>query len=151
MSSLNQQIGEDLKNAMRAKDSNALMVLRALKSAIKYAAIEKGGADAELDEVEALAVIRKQIKQRQDSVEDYKKGGRDELVEKESAEIVVLETYLPAALAEDEVNALIDASIAEIGATSRKDMGAVMKVLQEKIAGRADNKTLSQGVMQRLS
>lgn len=151
MSALNQQIGEDLKNAMRAKDSNALMVLRALKSAIKYAAIEKGGADAELDEVEALAVIRKQIKQRQDSVEEYKKGGRDELVEKESAEIAVLENYLPAALAEEEVNAMIDASIAEIGATSRKDMGAVMKVLQEKIAGRADNKSLSQGVMQRLS
>ncbi|MFK5920608.1 MAG: GatB/YqeY domain-containing protein [Verrucomicrobiota bacterium] len=151
MSTLNQQIGEDLKNAMRAKDSNALMVLRALKSAIKYAAIEKGGADAELDEVEALAVIRKQIKQRQDSVEEYKKGGRDELVEKESAEIAVLENYLPTALAEEEVNAMIDASIAEIGATSRKDMGAVMKVLQEKIAGRADNKSLSQGVMQRLS
>ncbi len=151
MSALNQQISEDLKNAMRAKDSNALMVLRALKSAIKYAAIEKGGADAELDEVEALAVIRKQIKQRQDSVEEYKKGGRDELVEKESAEIAVLENYLPATLAEEEVNAMIDASIAEIGATSRKDMGAVMKVLQEKIAGRADNKSLSQGVMQRLS
>ncbi|MCF6312109.1 MAG: GatB/YqeY domain-containing protein [Verrucomicrobiales bacterium] len=151
MSELNQQIGEDLKDAMRAKDATSLMVLRALKSAIKYAAIEKGGADAELDEVEALAVIRKQIKQRQDSVEEYKKGGRDELVEKESAEIEVLEKYLPAALAEDEVNAMIDASIAEVGATSRKEMGTVMKVLQEKIAGRADNKSLSQGVMQRLS
>lgn len=151
MSELNQQIGEDLKDAMRAKDAIALMVLRALKSAIKYAAIEKGGADAELDEVEALAVIRKQIKQRQDSVEEYKKGDRAELVEKESAEIKVLEKYLPAALAEDEVNAMIDAAIAEVGATSRKEMGAVMKVLQDKIAGRADNKSLSQGVMQRLS
>lgn len=151
MSELNQQIGEDLKNAMRAKDSVALMVLRALKSAVKYAAIEKGGADAELDEVEIMAVIRKQIKQRQDSVEGFQQGGRDEMVEKEQAEIVVLEKYLPAALSEEEVNGMIDASIAEIGATSRKDMGAVMKVLQEKIAGRADNKSLSQGVMQKLS
>lgn len=151
MSELDQKIGEDLKDAMRAKDSIALMVLRALKSAIKYAAIEKGGADAELDEVEAMAVIRKQIKQRQDSVEEYKKGGRDELVEKESAEIVVLEKYLPVALSEEEVSAMIDASVAEVGATSRKEMGAVMKVLQEKVAGRADNKTLSQEVMKRLS
>jgi len=151
MSELNQQIGEDLKNAMRAKDSVALMVLRALKSAVKYAAIEKGGADAELDEVEIMAVIRKQIKQRQDSVEGFQQGGRDEMVEKEQAEIAVLEKYLPAALSEKEVAAMIDASIAEIGATSRKDMGAVMKVLQEKIAGRADNKSLSQGVMQKLS
>ena len=151
MSDLNLQIGEDLKNAMRAKDSVALMVLRALKSAVKYAAIEKGGADAVLDEVEIMAVIRKQIKQRQDSIEGFQQGGRDEMVEKEGAEIKVLEKYLPAALSEEEVAAMIDASIAEIGATSRKDMGAVMKVLQEKIAGRADNKSLSQGVMQRLS
>lgn len=151
MSELNQQIGDDLKDAMRAKDSVALMVLRALKSAIKYAAIEKGGADAELDEVEALAVIRKQIKQRQDSVEEYKKGGREELVEKENAEIAVLEKYLPAALSEEEVAAMIDAAVEEVGATSRKEMGAVMKNLQEKIAGRADNKTLSQEVMKRLS
>jgi uncharacterized protein YqeY len=151
MSELNQQIGEDLKDAMRAKDTNALMVLRALKSAIKYAAIEKGGADAELDEVEALVVIRKQVKQRQDSIVEYKKGGREELVEKESAEIVVLEKYLPAALSEEAVNAMIEESVTEVGATSRKEMGAVMKVLQEKIAGRADNKTLSQEVMKRLS
>ncbi len=151
MSELNQQIDADLKDAMRAKEADALMVLRSLKSAIKYAAIEKGGADAELDEVEAVAVIRKQIKQRQDSIEEYKKGGREELAEKESAEIVVLEKYLPAALAEEEVSAMIDEAVAEVGATSRKEMGAVMKVLQEKVAGRADNKMLSQEVMKRLS
>ena len=151
MSELNQQIDADLKDAMRAKEADALMVLRSLKSAIKYAAIEKGGADTELDEVEAVAVIRKQIKQRQDSIEEYKKGGREELAEKESAEIVVLEKYLPAALAEEEVSAMIDEAVAEVGATSRKEMGAVMKVLQEKVAGRADNKMLSQEVMKRLS
>ena len=84
-------------------------------------------------------------------MEEYKKGGRDELVDKESAEIVVLEKYLPTALSEEEVGAMIDAAVAEVGATSRKEMGAVMKVLQEKVAGRADNKMLSQGVMERLS
>lgn len=151
MSELTQQIDADLKEAMRARDADALMVLRALKSAIKYAAIEKGGADAELEETEALAVIRKQIKQRQDSAEEYQKGGREELVSKERAEIVVLEKYLPAALGGEEVAAMVDAAVAEVGASSRKDMGAVMAVLQAKVAGRADNKTLSQEVMKRLA
>jgi len=151
MSELNQQIDTDLKDAMRARDTLQMTVLRSLKSAIKYAAIEKGGADAELDETEALAVIRKQIKQGQDSVEEYKKGGRPELVEKEEAEIAVLEKYLPAALGEEEVIAMVEAAVAEVGATSRKEMGAVMKVLQQTAAGRVDNKTLSQEVMKRLS
>ena len=148
--SLNDQILDDLKSAMKARDTAALTVLRALKSALKYAAIEQHGADGELDEADSMTVIRKQIKQRQDSVESYQKGGRDDLVAAEEAEIAVLERYLPAALGEDEVAALIDEAIAEVGAQSRREMGAVMKVLQAKVAGRADNKTLSQGVMQRL-
>ncbi len=151
MNELNQQIDTDLKDAMRARDADALLVLRALKSAIKYAAIEKGGSDGELGQQETLAVIRKQIKQRQDSVEEYQKGGREELVGKELAEIAVLEKYLPAALDEGEVAKLVDAAVTEVGASSRKDMGAVMAVLQAKVAGRADNKTLSQEVMKRLS
>ncbi|MEM8956026.1 MAG: GatB/YqeY domain-containing protein [Verrucomicrobiota bacterium] len=151
MSNLSDQIMDDIKDAMKAKDTVALTVLRALKSAIKYAAIEQGGADAVLNETDSLAVIRKQIKQRQDSIQSYKEGGRQDLADSEAAEIAVLEKYLPASLSDDEITALVDASISEIGATSKKEMGAVMKLLQEKAAGRADNKILSQKVMEKLS
>jgi uncharacterized protein YqeY len=151
MSTLADQIMEDIKVAMKAKDTTSLTVLRALKSALKYAAIEQGGADAELSDTDALAVIRKQIKQRQDSIQSFVDGKRQDLADKEAAEIVVLEKYLPASLGDDEITALVAACIAEIGATSKKEMGAVMKLLQEKAAGRADNKLLSQKVMQSLS
>ena len=151
MSDLSQQINDDLKNAMREKNAVALTVLRALKSAIKYAAIEQGGADAELDDTAAIAVIRKQIKQRQDSIESFTQGGRDDLIAIEKAELEVLEKYLPAGLSDDEIATLVDQAIAETGAESRKDMGGVMKILQERTAGRADNKTLSQLVMSKLS
>ncbi len=151
MSDLSQQINDDLKNAMREKNSVALTVLRGLKSALKYTAIEQGGADAELDDTAAIAVIRKQIKQRQDSIESFTQGGRDDLISSEKAELAILETYLPADLSDAEVAALVDQAIAESRAESRKDMGAVMKILQESTAGRADNKTLSQLVMSKLS
>lgn len=151
MSDLSKQINDDLKNAMREKNAVALTVLRGLKSAIKYAAIEQGGADAELDDTAAVAVIRKQIKQRQDSIESFTSGGRDDLIATEKAELEVLEKYLPAGLSDDEIAALVDQAIAETGAASRKDMGGVMKLLQERTAGRADNKTLSQLVMSKLS
>jgi len=150
MSTLSDQITEDLKTAMKAKDTLALGVLRALKSALKNSAIEKGGADAVLDDSEATAVIRKQVKQRQDSATAFADAGRVELQEKEEAEIVVLEKYLPAALGEDELGGMADAAIAEVGASSKAQMGQVMKVLQEKVAGRADNKALSQLVMSKL-
>src|SRR3954470_21522469 len=93
-----QRIDSDLKDAMRAKDANRLGVLRMLKSALKYAAIEKSGAEGELDEAEATAVIRKQVKQRQDSIESFEKGGRPELAEKEKAELAILSGYLPAGM-----------------------------------------------------
>ena len=148
---LNEAITEDLKAAMRDKNTVALTVLRGLKSALKYAAIEKGGAEGELDETEALAVVRKQIKQRQDSVESFKSAGRDDLVEKEEAETKILEAFLPAGLSDAEIGELADSAIAELGATSKKEMGAVMKRLQELAAGRADNRALSSAVAQRLS
>ena len=151
MSDLSQQINDDLKSAMRAKNAVALTVLRGLKSAIKYAAIEQGGADTELDDPAAVAVIRRQIKQRQDSIESFTQGGRDDLVATEKAELEVLEKYLPGGLSDDEIAAIVDQAIAETGAESRKDMGGVMKLLQERTAGRADNKTLSQLVMSKLS
>jgi uncharacterized protein YqeY len=145
------QLGEDLKTAMRAKDTLALNALRALKSAIKNSAIEKGGADAELDDSETVIVIRKQIKQRQDSVEQFTKAGRNELAAQKQSEIAILEAYLPAALASDELAALVATAISETGATSRADMGSVMKLVQSRAAGRVDGKTLSHAVMAALS
>lgn len=150
MSELSQQITEDMKNAMREKNTLGLGAIRMLKSAIKNAAIEKGGADAELTDPEIITVIRREVKKRQDSVEQYTTAGRMELVEQEEAEIAVLNGYLPEPLSEADLLAIIDAAIAETGATSRKEMGAVMKLVQDRTAGRADGKTLSQAVMAKL-
>ncbi|MFT4551179.1 MAG: hypothetical protein ACI8XO_002801 [Verrucomicrobiales bacterium] len=144
------RILSDLKDAMRAKDADKLTVLRALKSAISYATIEKHGPDGELSEGDSIAVVRSQIKQRHDSAEKFAEAKREDLESKERAEIVVLENYLPAALDADAVAKLIDEAIAEVGATSKKEMGAVMKAVQEKAAGRVDGKTLSSGVMAKL-
>ena len=149
--SIADQLTEDLKTAMKAKDTVALNTLRALKSAVKNAAIEKGGADAVLDDAETVNVIRKQVKQRQDSIAQFEDAGRSELADKEKTEIAVLEKYLPAALSADEIGEIVSAAIAETGASSRADMGKVMKIVQEKAAGRADGKTLSQEVMKHLS
>jgi uncharacterized protein YqeY len=149
--SLSRQIDEDLKEAMRAKDSARLSVLRMLKAALKNAAIEKVGADGELSNADATAVIRKQVKQRQDSIESFEKGGRAELAEKERAEMAVLNGYLPQAMSGDELRKLVAETIAETGAASRAQMGAVMKALGPKVAGRADGKTLSAEVQRQLS
>ncbi len=148
---LPERIDSDLKEAMRAKDAGKLGVLRMLKSAIKYSAIEKAGADGQLDDVEATQVIRKQVKQRQDSIEQFEKGGRPELAAKEKDELAILSTYLPQAMSADEMARAVREAIAETGATSRAQMGAVMKVLQTKLAGRADGKTLSQEVQRQLA
>ena len=145
-----ERIDSDLKDAMRAKDAGKLGVLRMLKSAMKYAAIEKSGAEGQLDDSEATQVIRKQVKQRQDSIESFEKGGRPELATKEKEELVVLSAYLPQAMSSDELAAAVRAAIAEVGATSRAQMGAVMKTLQTKLGGRADGKTLSQEVQRQL-
>ena len=144
MSELSQQITEDMKTAMREKNTLALNTIRMLRSAVKNAAIEKGGADAELSDPEIVAVIRKEVKKRQDSIEQYTTAGRGELVAQEEAEMAVLNGYLPEPLSEEKIAEIIDAAIAEVGATSRKEMGQVMKLVQEKTAGRADGKTLSQ-------
>ena len=147
---LQQRIDADLKDAMRAKDAGKLNVLRMLKSAIKNAAIEKGGATAELDDSETTQVIRKQVKQRQDSIDSFEKGGRAELADKEKEELALLQSYLPQAMSGEELSAAVRETIAEAGATSRAQMGAVMKLLQAKLAGRADGKTLSQEVQRQL-
>src|SRR3954467_12024464 len=127
---LHERLDSDLKEAMRAKDAAKLGVLRMLKSALKYAAIAKSGAEAELSDAEAVQVIRKQAKQRQDSIESFEKGGRAELAEKEKEELAILNTYLPQAMSPDELAKVVRETIAELGATSRAQMGAVMKALQ---------------------
>ena len=148
---LEERIDSDLKEAMRAKDAAKLSVLRMLKSALKYSAIEKAGADGKLDDTEATQVIRKQVKQRQDSIESFEKGGRAELAEKEKTELAILGVYLPQAMAPEELTKIVRETIAEVGATSKAQMGAVMKALQTKVGGRADGKSLSQEVQRQLS
>src|SRR5213076_2544450 len=148
--SLQKRIDEDLKDAMRAKDAARLSVLRLLKAALKNATIEKVGADGELNDADAIAVIRKQVKQRQDSIESFEKGGRAELVEKEKEELRILNGYLPQPISADEVSKIVRETIAEAGATSRAQMGAVMKALQTKVAGRVGGKALSVEVQKQL-
>jgi len=148
---LQQRVDSDLKEAMRAKDATKLGVLRMLKSALKYAAIEKSGAEAELSDAEAIQVIRKQAKQRQDSIESFEKGGRTELAHKENEELALLNSYLPQAMSSEELEKIVRETIAELGATSKAQMGAVMKALQAKAGGRADGKTLSTEVQKQLS
>src|SRR5204863_7413124 len=143
---IQERIDSDLKESMRAKNASKVGVLRMLKSALKYAAIAKSGSEAELSDAEATQVIRKQAKQRQDSIESFEKGGRAELAAKEKEELSILNAYLPQAMSADELAALIRETIAEVGATSKAQMGAVMKALQTRVAGRADGKTLSQEV-----
>ena len=128
---------------MLARETAKLGVLRMLKTALMNAAIEKHGASGVLDEADAIAIVRKEVKKRQDSIEAFEKGGRPEMAAAEKAEVEILQAYLPQALSAEEVEAMVQAAVAEAGATSRKQMGAVMKILSEKAAGRVDGRTLS--------
>jgi uncharacterized protein YqeY len=145
------RIDQDLKDAMKARQSERLNVIRMLKSSLKIASIEQGGAEARLDDPAALAVVRKELKKRQDSIEQFVKGNRPELAEKERAEAAILEAYLPKQLGKDELATLVRESIAEAGATSKAQMGAAMKVAVAKAEGRVDGKTLSAAVSAALS
>src|SRR5437868_12337999 len=147
---LQERVDSDLKEAMRAKDTTKLSVLRMLKSALKYGAIAKSGAEAELSDTEATQVIRKQVKQRQDSIESFEKGGRAELARKEKEELSILNAYLPQAMSSDELAKVVGEVIAEVGAKSKAQMGAVMKALQAKVGGRVDGRALSAEVQRQL-
>ena len=148
--SLVAKIDADLKAAMFAKDAEKLSVLRMLKSAVKYAAIEKGGADSVPTDLEVLAVVRKEVKKREDSIASFTTAGRTELADKEKKEMEFLKTMLPAQLTPDKLEQLVKEAIAEVGATSKAQMGSVMKAAQAKAAGQADGKTLSQLVQKLL-
>lgn len=148
--SLLAKIDTDLKQAMLAREADKLSVLRMLKSAVKYAAIEKGGADSVPTEADVLTVVRKEVKKREDSIESYTKGGRTDLAAKEKQELDFLRTFLPAQMAPEKVEALVLEAIKEAGATTKAQMGAVMKIAQAKAAGQVDGKVLSQLVQKHL-
>jgi uncharacterized protein YqeY len=149
MPTLKERIDADLKDAMRAKNELTLSVLRMLKSAVKYKEVEPGASA--LDDAGIEKVIAGLIKQRRDSVDQYKAGGREDLAQKEEAEITVLQNYLPKQLSAEELRAEVAAAIAAVGAKSAKDMGAVMKAVQPKIQGRAEGRAVSEEVKAQLA
>src|SRR5689334_4859395 len=147
--SLSKQIVTDLTTAMKAQDANRTSTLRMVKAAMMNRQIEKG---SELDDDDMQKLLRSLVKQRRDSIEQYEKAGRQELVDKEQAEISVIETYLPQAASQEEIEAAVTAAIAETGATSLKDMGRVMKATQTLLAGKnADGKAVADTVKAKLS
>lgn len=148
---LKQQIINDLKSAMLAKDENKLSVIRMLKSAIQYFEINKGGAGYEATDEDIIEVVGKEVKKRKESIELYERGGRQELADKEQAEIIILQSYLPEQLSEDEVRKLVDEAVSQSGATSIQEMGKVMGVLMPKIKGKADSTFVSTLVREKLS
>ncbi len=148
---LKEQIQNDLKDAMRAKDEQRLSIVRMLKSAIQYYEIQKGGAGYTASDEDVVDVVGKEIKKRKESIELYEQGGRPELAEKEKKEIEVLQTYLPEQLSEDEIKKIVEEAINQTGASEMKDMGKVMSTLMPKIKGKADNSIVSTLVREKLS
>ena len=148
--SLVAKIDADLKAAMIAKDAEKLSVLRMLKSAVKYAAIEKGGAVSVPTDLEVLSVVRKEVKKREDSISSFTQAGRTDMADKEKKEMEFLKTMLPAQMTPEKMEQLVKEAIAEVGATSKAQMGSVMKAAQAKAAGQADGKALSQLVQRML-
>ena len=146
---LTDKIAGDLKTAMLARDVTRMTTLRMLKSAIEYYKIEK--KQEHITDADIAGVIKKQIKQRQDSIEGFEKGGRLDLAAKEKDELVILKTYLPEELSQAQLEEIITAVIAETGAKTKAEMGKVMKAIQSKTAGRADNRLVSQLVSAKLA
>jgi uncharacterized protein len=147
--SLKQRIVSDMTAAMKAKDAARTSTLRMVKAAVQNREIEKGG---ELTEDELTKTLQSLVKQRRDSVEQYEKAGREELAEKERAEIVVIEEYLPQAATREEIERAVEEAVAETGASSMREMGAVMKAVQARLAGRSvDGRAVSEIVKARLS
>ena len=136
-----ERLSAEMKAAMLAKDADRLSTLRLLKSAVGYAQIEK--KTDRLSDADFIGVVQKEVKKRHDSIEQFEKGGRPDLAEREKKELVILETFLPKPLSAEELEHLVKGAIHEIGATSKKDMGPVIKAVQAKAAGRADGRTIS--------
>ena len=147
--SLEQSLTTDIVSAMKAKDQTKLTALRMLKTALTNKSIEKGRA---LEGAEELQVVSTLVKQRKDSIEQFTKGGRQDLADKEQAEIVILNAYLPASASDEEVSAAVATAIAETGATSAKDIGKVMKAVMAALAGKTvDGKKVNEAVRAKLA
>jgi len=140
--SLHEKLGADIKSAMLARQQDRLDTLRLLKSALGYVAIEKQ-VEA-LEDPDFLAVVQREAKKRRDTIAQFESGGRPELAAKERAELTILEEYLPRPLGDEELEAMVRECITETGATSKKEMGQVIRAVQTRAAGRADGKRISQ-------
>jgi len=146
--SLKDNIQEDVKAAMRSKDKERLQTLRLITAAIKQKEVDER---IELDDAAILTVLEKMLKQRKDSIEQFGKAGRDDLIAKEEAEVVVIQEYMPEQMSEAEIAAIVDAAVASTGAESMKDMGKVMGQVKPQVAGKADMSVVSKLVKDKLS
>lgn len=146
--SFKEKLDQDLKKALKDRDAVRTSVIRLLKTAIKNREVEKRG---ELSEEEILQAVNSQAKSRKESITEFKKAGRDDLVKKEEQELSILNEYLPEQLTPEELEKIIDTALREAEAEGPKDMGNVMKILMPKVTGRADGKTVSQMVKDKLS
>ena len=139
--SLMEKLTADMKEAMKQGEKERLSVIRLVRGAVRQAEID---GKKTLSDDEIIGVITKEVKMRRDSIEEFERGGRSDLVEKTQAEIAILMPYLPAQLSPDEVRQLVETAVAEVGATTAKDMGKVMEALMPKLKGRADGKLVNQ-------
>lgn len=147
---LREKLDSDLKEAMRAKDQVRVDTIRAIKSAVKYKEVE-GGEARSLDDAGVIKVVQSEIKKRRDAIDQYKAASRADLAEKEEREVSILLPYLPQQLTEAEIEAIVTAAVAQSGATSAKEMGAVMKLVQPQVAGKADGRIVSEIVKRKLA
>jgi uncharacterized protein YqeY len=148
--SLEEKINSDLKAAMMARNEVALRGIRAIKSAILLAKTEKGSTGTLTPERE-VQMLQKLVKQRKDSITEFEKANRQDLIDKEKEEVEIIEKYLPAMMSEDEIKAVVQKAISDTGATSQKEMGKVMGLVSKQLAGKADNKTVADVVKSLLS
>lgn len=148
MSETRQRVLDDIKTAMKAGDKTRLATLRLMSAAIKQKEVDER---IELDEPTTIALLDKLLKQRRESISQYSSAGRDDLVAQEQAEAELIQTYMPAALSNDEVNEIIDAAVGETGAASVKDMGKVMALVKPRLQGRADMGNVSKTIKARLN
>ncbi|MGB3092334.1 MAG: GatB/YqeY domain-containing protein [Candidatus Zixiibacteriota bacterium] len=146
-SSLKRRINQDAKEALKSKDTLTLSVLRMLKSEIRYKEIERG---SELSDDDVISVLSSAIKKRKDSIQQFEKGGRDDLASKEKEELAVVTKYMPEQVSEEELSRIISQAISEEGATGASDLGKVMKLVMPKVRGRADGKKVNQMVSSQL-
>lgn len=147
---LKQKFQEELKQAMLARDELRKSVLRMLLSAVNYYEIQKGGAGYEASDEDVMSVIQKEVKQRKDSIEQFKTGQRQDLADKETKELEILQTYLPKQMTEEEIRKIVKETISEVGATTIADMGKVMSAVMPKLKGKADGGLVSQLVKKEL-